>query len=289
MAKIFLGVGHGGIDSGAVGINGIHEADLNLSIALACRDVLVAHGVQVKMSREKDENDTLEEEIREANSYAPDYAVDIHCNAGGGDGVEIFHSKADGRDDALAQNVLNAIIEIGQNSRGLKTKLITEGANKGKDWFGFIRQINEALHIPSILVECAFVDTKDVQIIDTAEEQKTMGIAIAKGILKTLGIAYKETAKQGVLYKVQVGAYADKKNAEAMLDKLKRAGFDGIIVEVGSAEKETAKVEPKKSVDEVAKEVINGKWGNGSERKKRLEEAGYNYAEVQARVNQLLA
>lgn len=284
MAKIFIGVGHGGVDSGARG-NGFKESELNLAIALSCRDVLVAHGVEVKMSREKDENDTLDEEIKECNSYSPTCALDIHCNAGGGDGVEIFHSKSDGRDDALAQNVLNAIIEIGQNSRGLKTKLITEGANKGKDWFGFIRQINA----PAILVECAFVDTKDVQIIDTAEEQKTMGIAIAKGILKTLGIAYKETAKQSVLYKVQVGAYADKKNAEAMLDKLKKAGFSGIIVEVGSAQKETAKVEPKKSVDEVAREVINGKWGNGSERKKRLEEAGYNYAEVQAKVNQLLA
>lgn len=41
----------------------------------------------------------------------------------------------------------------------------------------------------------------------------------------------------------------------------------------------------KKSVDEIAKEVIQGKWGNGSERKKRLEAAGYNYATVQAAVN----
>ena len=284
MAKIFIGVGHGGADSGAYA-NGFKESNLNLAIALACRDVLVAHGVEVKMSREKDENDPLEEEINECNAYNPDYAIDIHNNAGGGDGVEVFHSKSDGRDDALAQNVLNAIIAIGQNSRGLKTKLITEGANKGKDWFGFIRQIKA----PAILVECAFVDNKtDLAIIDTAEEQKTMGIAIAKGVLKTLSIPFKETAKQGVLYKVQVGAYADKKNAEAMLDKLNKAGFSGIIVEVGSAEKETAKVEPKKSIDEVAREVINGKWGNGADRKKRLEEAGYNYSEVQARVNELL-
>lgn len=42
-----------------------------------------------------------------------------------------------------------------------------------------------------------------------------------------------------------------------------------------------------KTLDEVAKEVINGKWGNGSERKKRLEAAGYVYSAVQARVNEL--
>lgn len=44
-----------------------------------------------------------------------------------------------------------------------------------------------------------------------------------------------------------------------------------------------------KSVDEVVKEVINGKWGNGSERKKKLTEAGYDYTVVQSKVNELLA
>lgn len=49
------------------------------------------------------------------------------------------------------------------------------------------------------------------------------------------------------------------------------------------------KSEPsKKNVAEIAKEVISGKWGNGSERKEKLEAAGYNYAEVQAKVNEML-
>lgn len=43
-----------------------------------------------------------------------------------------------------------------------------------------------------------------------------------------------------------------------------------------------------KSVTEIAKEVIAGKWGNGSTRKKKLTAAGYNYAEVQRKVNDLL-
>ena len=45
----------------------------------------------------------------------------------------------------------------------------------------------------------------------------------------------------------------------------------------------------KKSIDELAREVINGKWGNGEDRKRRLTQAGYNYQEVQNRVNQMLA
>lgn len=44
----------------------------------------------------------------------------------------------------------------------------------------------------------------------------------------------------------------------------------------------------KKSLDQVAKEVIDGKWGNGPERRKKLEGAGYSYAAVQKRVNELL-
>ena len=46
---------------------------------------------------------------------------------------------------------------------------------------------------------------------------------------------------------------------------------------------------PKKSIDEIAKEVINGKWGNGEDRKNRLEKAGYNYSEVQSTVNNKLS
>jgi N-acetylmuramoyl-L-alanine amidase len=74
--KVFIGVGHGGGDPGAVA-NGAKEKDLNLSIAMACRDELKRHGVEALMSRAKDENDPLSEEIRECNAYSPDLAVSI--------------------------------------------------------------------------------------------------------------------------------------------------------------------------------------------------------------------
>ena len=95
------------------------------------------------------------------------------------------------------------------------------------------------------------------------------------------------------MYRVQVGAYEKKENAENMLKKLKAAGFNGFIVEDGVVSTPvvptpTPVTPPKKSVDEVAREVINGKWGNGSDRKKRLTEAGYDYSTIQKRVNELL-
>ena len=223
--KVFIGVGHGGSDPGAVA-NRLREKDLNLAIALACRTELVRHGVVVGMSRTKDENDKTA--VEECNAYAPDLALDIHNNAGGGDGVEIFHHYKGGASKDLAQNVLNSIVAVGQNSRGLKTKRNA----LGKDYYAFIRNTKA----PAVIVECAFIDNKnDVAIIDTAIEQKDMGIAIAKGVLKTLGIAYKEPEKatattNGKVYRVQVGAYTIKANAEDMQKRLKAAGFEAIIV-----------------------------------------------------------
>ena len=149
--KVFIGVGHGGADNGAVA-NGLKEDNLNLAIALACRDELIRHGVKVGMSRTKDEADTLADEIKECNAFGPDYAIEIHNNAGGGDGVEIYHHYGGGKGKTLAQNILNEIVAIGQNSRGLKIKK----NNQGKDWYGWIRQTSA----PACLIECAFVDNK---------------------------------------------------------------------------------------------------------------------------------
>lgn len=221
--KVFIAVGHGGKDPGAVA-NGIKEKDVNLAIALSCRYELVRHGVEVGMSREKDEDDKTS--VEECNAFNPDYAIDIHNNAGGGDGCEIYHHYGGGKSKTLAQNVLDAIVALGQNSRGLKVKRNA----LGKDYYSFIRNTKG----PAIIVECAFLDnSKDVQIIDTAIEQKDMGIAIAKGILKELGITWKEEKKTTAskkTYKVQVGAYTVKANAEAMVKKLKADGYDAIIV-----------------------------------------------------------
>ena len=211
MSKVFIGIGHGGSDPGAVA-NGLKEKDLNLQIALACRDYLTQYGV--KMSRTKDENDPLSEEIRECNIFSPDLAVDIHCNAGNGDGAEVFHHYGGGKGKTLAINILDEITKVGQNSRGVKTRKNTAG----RDYYGFIREITA----PAVIVECAFVDSNDVKIIDTSSEQKAMGIAIAKGILKTLSIPE-------IIYCVQVGAYSNKSNAEAMLKKLQAASFTGYI------------------------------------------------------------
>lgn len=218
MAKVFLGVGHGGADPGAVS-GAILEKNLNLSIALSCQSELARHGVSVLMSRTTDENDTLNEEIKECNNFAPDLAIDIHNNAGGGDGAEAYYHYKGGIGKTLADNVLSEIVAIGQNSRGAKTKT----GSDGRDYYGFIRETVA----PAVIVECAFVDNaNDLAIIDTEEERKNMGKAIAKGTLKTLNIAYIEEQKPSVPVTPSIKEY------KINVADLKSQGYSRIVLEV---------------------------------------------------------
>ena len=222
--RVFISVGHGGPDSGAVGKGGVKEKDLNLSIARACGEVLERHGVKVQFSRTKDEADPVAQEVRECNAFAPDLAVAIHNNAGGGTGAETYHSRVGGVGKTVAESILAELVKIGHRSRGAKTRLNASGT----DYYAFIRDTKA----PAVIVECAFIDSADIERIDTEPERIAVGEAIARGILKTMGIAYEaeKTPQEPVKYfRVQVGAYKDKRRAEATVAQLRAAGFDAII------------------------------------------------------------
>ena len=97
---------------------------------------------------------------------------------------------------------------------------------------------------------------------------------------------YTYMVKVGNLYKIQVGAFSKKANADAMMTKIKAAGFSAFIT---TQQGEPVSTTPaKKTNEQIAREVIQGKWGNGADRKKRLTDAGYDYATIQALVNKLL-
>ena len=230
MAKVFLGVGHGGKDPGAIGY--VVEKDANLKTAIACKNILEANGVEVKMSRYGDENDSLSEEIAECNAYNPDLAADIHNNAGGGDGFEAYYSIVGGIGKTLAENVEAEVKSIGQNSRGCKTKVNAYE----KDYYGFIR----LTVCPAAIFEGAFVDNAaDATQIDSDAECKAFGEAYARGILKTLGITPKvetestttSTEKDVVLYKLNTLKYGSTGNDVTIFETLmKKAGYyDGEI------------------------------------------------------------
>ena len=178
--KVFLGVGHGGKDPGAVS-GGMKEKDITLAIALACQDELAKHGVLTKMSRTADEDDPLSEEIRECNAFDPDLALDIHINAGGGKGFEAYHTMTGGRGKELAENIEAEVTLLGQTSRGCKNRKNDDG----RDYYGFIRETK----CPAVIAEFGFIDNAaDRARFDAADEQDAIGRAYARGILITLGV-----------------------------------------------------------------------------------------------------
>ena len=308
--RVFIGVGHGGVDPGAVGY--VREADANLVIALELMSHLEAAGLIVGISRTKNENDDINEEIREANAFKPDLAVEVHNNAGGGDGWECFiqtNSYA-AQSKACAQAIEAEVKALGQKSRGLKTNS-----------FGWTRLVNA----PAVLLEGFFVDNKaDAVDFDTVEEQKALGRAYARGVLKYLGISGGTTAPApqastapkpeawtpalGDVVQFTGGTHYTSANSitgsscgsgQAVITSvyrtgkhpyhLKRTGKTGPYgwVDAGTFTKTGATVSTKKSVEEIAQEVARGKWGNGIERKNKLEAAGYDYLEVQSLVNRM--
>ena len=223
--KAFGGVGHGGKDPGACG-NGLKEANINLDCALAWEKEMQRHGVEVKLSRYKDENDDLNEEIRECNAFNPDIAVDFHTNSGGGDGFEVFVSVVGSNSRKLGTLIEKEVAKTGQNSRGVKTRK----RDDGRDYFGFIRQTV----CPAVITECAFIDNaKDIAYIDTKAEAEIYAKAVAKACLEYLGIAYKEESKPSTpptnnnsqMLAVCIGAYKDRANADKVLKEAKEKGF----------------------------------------------------------------
>ena len=78
-------------------------------------------------------------------------------------------------------------------------------------------------------------------------------------------------------------------NGQERIQRLTEAGYDASIIQEkvnlvlqGSQNNNT------QTIDDIAHEVIQGDWGNGEERKERLEAAGYDYDAVQQKVNEIL-
>ena len=225
--RVFIGVGHGGSDPGAVKY--VREADANLTIALELRKQLEAAGIVVGMSRTKDENDPIGEEIREANAFFAGskdncLAIEVHNNAGGGDGWEAFiqTNQYAAKSRACAEAIEAEVKAMGQKSRGLKTKV-----------FGWTYNVKA----PAVLLEGFFVDNKaDAADFDTVAEQQALGRAYARGVLKYLGVEAKAPAATqeptATTYTVTASGsveYATKAAAESAQVSLKALGFAGAV------------------------------------------------------------
>ena len=181
MYKIYIDQGHGGKDPGAVGINNVHEADINLSVGKYLDAELKRHGIETMMSRTTDTTKTLETRAAEANAWGADIVCSIHCNAfdkESANGTEVIVYKKGGNAEKVALKVLSQLI--------LTLKTTNRGVKENNSLY-ILRKTNA----PAILCEIGFVTNKtDKEKIDEAHEQKSVAIAICKGICEYFGITY---------------------------------------------------------------------------------------------------
>ena len=176
MYRVFLSGGHGGKDSGGV-YGDFVEKEINLTMLLACKWELERHGIEVVSSRTSDEDDRVYDEVDEANLSEADLAVSFHNNIGKGDGCEFFIWESNEKDRKIAELCEKYAIQLGQNSRGIKS-------GNHLYWCHYT-------NMPSVLIESFFMDNEtDNDIADTIAEQKAFGVAYAKAILEYLGIDY---------------------------------------------------------------------------------------------------
>ena len=190
MSKIAIVVGHGksktgGYDSGAVA-NGFHEFKLAKECAKYAQEYLNAN-YECQADLFNYAGDTyLTDRVAKFkdNTYA--LLAEIHLNAGGGTGTEVYYSQAS--KGALGQKAAEKISaqiasDFDIRNRGAKTRLRSDG----KDYFAIIRDTKPH----AVLVETLFISSNDVYLIDTATEQQKMGKSIAIGIANAMGLKAK--------------------------------------------------------------------------------------------------
>ncbi|WP_313756207.1 N-acetylmuramoyl-L-alanine amidase [Tissierella sp.] len=242
MAKVFLDAGHGGSDPGALG-NGMKEKDIVLSVTLKVGNILKNHGVSVSYSRTTDVFLELAERAAKANNAGAEVFLSIHCNAfddTSAKGVETYSYPDSTTGAKLSKAIQDSIIlsKVYTVNRGTKT------AN-----FAVLRLTK----MPAALVELAFItNSQDADILRNRQDE--LALAVSKGILNNLRIPYQGGGS--TLYKVQVGAFSVRANADNLADELRGKGYSPIVVIVGGLYKvQVGAFSVRANADDLAQEL----------------------------------
>ena len=191
-------------------------------IADACKIALERSGVDVMLMHDE----SMQEKCAASNAFDADLHVPIHTNAFNGKvmGTRMFCYNT-GKGMAACKAIFARVSPL---SPGTSENI----------------QVNQNLYevrvpaAPTAYLECEFHDTVEGAkwIVDNTT---AIGEAIARGICDYFGVTFKEPEQPkpakpvttDTLYRVQVGAFAVRENAEKMLARLKAAGFEGFIRE----------------------------------------------------------
>jgi len=216
---VIIDPGHGGKDPGAISLSGAYEKDVNLSVSLKLRDLLIKeyNDIEVILTREKDEFIELRERGRIANSNRGDLFISIHCNARKSvehnkSGFELYLLSLARLDEAadITSNENRYMIPTKKDSivtKYIPNKIIsslTLNSNfKNSERFAFILQseLGKGINLPSrgffqagflvlvgasmpsVLVECGYLTNEDDEEYLLSDEGQN---EIAKSIYKAI-------------------------------------------------------------------------------------------------------
>ena len=181
-------------------------------IADAAKEALERCGFTV---RKAELGQNMNVSINESNSWGADLHIPIHTNAGGGNGTMCMVFARTPENMKFAEPIYDAV----------------QAVTPGKIDYG-IREYPQLAEINSTRAVAVYIeaDFHDNAYIAKwlIENTKAVGEAIAKGICKAYDVPYKEYKEP--FYRVQVGAYNSRKSAEALLAKVKAAGFTNAFI-----------------------------------------------------------
>lgn len=219
MVKLCFDYGHGGNDSGAC-YKGRKEKDDVLKVGKAVAELLRKHGIAVDETRTTDVSLSLKARSDFEKKKEYDYFISFHRNAfqpEAAQGVETFtYTSQTAKAKSLAEKVQKSLVELGFVNRGVK-----------KANFHVLRETKAS----AILIEIGFIDnSKDNALFDSKFNEIVK--AIVGAILDEVGVTYIEDIRNNstIFYRVMAGSYSNKENAQAQVERLKKAGFDAVIM-----------------------------------------------------------
>lgn len=295
MKIIALDCGHGLKTAGKQTPDGIKEWSLNDKVRDKACSILSAYDCKI-IHTDNDEgivDESLASRVSKYINSGANAFISFHHNAftgkwGKHTGIEVYvDKKATAEDLRLANLIYDKLVRY--------TSLKGRGVKKAD--FQVINQNK----VPAVLVEGGFMDSSiDYLVITSDEGQTAYAKAVAEALIEFCGLSEKEapsipqTTKTiyDIAQEVIKGCYG---NGTERKKKLKAMGYSYSAVQSlvnqilkGDNSVGTPSPQPlKKSNLEIAREVIQGKWGNGTARKQKLNGAGYDYSTIQKLVNQL--
>lgn len=222
--KICIDCGHFGRYNQSPVDKSYYESEIVWTLGGYLEKELEAYGISVKATRTDPEKDM---QVYERGRLAKgcDILLSLHTNACGTESTDYplacctISGEANGIGKALAETVAETMETI-------QTGRIVNRRGSSGDWYGILRGAN-SVGVPGVLLEHSFHTNKNaVRWLKNEDNLKLLAKKEAECIAQYYGIK----KPVSVLYRVQTGAFADRKNAEAMLKKLTEAGFEGFIV-----------------------------------------------------------